>query len=68
MKENIKIIENVEWRRGLSDPDKFPVFDVFNENIFLGADSNHGWKMVGVGKLVADELLGKKSSILGNPF
>ena len=52
---------------GCLTPDKFPVFDVFNENIYLVADSNHGWKMVGVGELVADELLGKKSSIL-EPF
>jgi len=52
---------------GCLTPDKFPVFDVFNENVYLVADSNHGWKMVGVGELVADELLGKKSSIL-EPF
>ena len=61
------------YRRGSSGglgcltPDKFPVFDVFNENVYLVADSNHGWKMAGVGELVADELLGKKSSIL-EPF
>ena len=28
------------------------------------ADSNHGFKMIGVGELVADELLGDKSALL----
>ena len=31
------------------------------------ADSNHGYKMLGVGKLVADEVLGEKSDLL-EPF
>ena len=49
---------------GCLTPDGFPVIDIFNENIYLIADSNHGWKMVGVGDLVADELLANKSQIL----
>ncbi len=52
---------------GAFTPDNFPVFDVFRENCYLIADSNHGYKMVGVGKLVAEEILGKTSSLL-EPF
>ena len=43
------------------------MFDVFRENCYLIADSNHGYKMLGVGKLVAEELCGDKSSLL-EPF
>jgi glycine/D-amino acid oxidase-like deaminating enzyme len=52
---------------GCFTPDSFPIFDQFNENVYLIADSNHGYKMIGVGKLVADEVLGEKSSLL-EPF
>jgi hypothetical protein len=38
---------------GAFSPDSFPVFDVFHENCYVIADSNHGYKMIGVGKLVA---------------
>ena len=44
-----------------------PIFDKFRENVYLIADSNHGYKMIGVGKLVAEEVLGEKSSLL-EPF
>ena len=43
------------------------VFDKFNENVYIIADSNHGYKMIGVGKLVAEEVLGEKSKLL-EPF
>src|SRR5699024_8838244 len=36
--------------------DSFPIFDVFRENCYVIADSNHGFKMIGVGKLVAQEI------------
>ena len=36
--------------------DSFPVFDRFCENVYVIADSNHGYKMIGVGKLVADDI------------
>ena len=49
---------------GCFTPDNFPVFDVFRENVYVIADSNHGYKMIGVGKLVAQELVGEKSSCL----
>ncbi len=52
---------------GCFTPDSFPVFDRFRENVTVIADSNHGFKMIGVGKLVAEELLGGKSALL-EPF
>ena len=52
---------------GCFTPDNFPVFDVFRENVYVIADSNHGYKMIGVGQLVAQELLGDKSALL-EPF
>ncbi|MEX2648212.1 MAG: FAD-binding oxidoreductase [Alphaproteobacteria bacterium] len=52
---------------GCFTPDNFPVFDVFRDNVYIIADSNHGWKMIGVGKLVAKEICGEKSRIL-EPF
>ena len=52
---------------GCFTPDSFPVFDRFRENAYVIADSNHGYKMIGVGDLVADELLGGKSALL-DPF
>ncbi|MGH7186483.1 MAG: NAD(P)/FAD-dependent oxidoreductase, partial [Pseudomonadota bacterium] len=52
---------------GCFTPDSFPVFDTFRQNVYVIADSNHGYKMIGVGKLVAEELLGERSQIL-EPF
>ena len=52
---------------GCFTPDSFPVFDRFRENVYVIADSNHGYKMIGVGKLVAEELLNGKSALL-EPF
>lgn len=52
---------------GCFTPDSFPVFDKFNENVFIIADSNHGWKMLGVGHLVADEIMGESQELL-EPF
>jgi glycine/D-amino acid oxidase-like deaminating enzyme len=52
---------------GCFTPDSFPVFDRFCENLYLIADSNHGYKMIGVGKLVAGELVGDGSELL-EPF
>ena len=43
------------------------MFDVFRENVYVIADSNHGFKMIGVGKLVAEDILGQSSVIL-DPF
>jgi methylglutamate dehydrogenase subunit A len=52
---------------GCFTPDSFPVFDVFRENCYVIADSNHGYKMLGVGELVAQEILGEESTLLA-PF
>src|SRR5260370_30326989 len=52
---------------GAYSPDSFPVFDVFRQNCYIIADSNHGYTMIGVGKLVAGEVMGERSTIL-EPF
>jgi glycine/D-amino acid oxidase-like deaminating enzyme len=52
---------------GAFTPDNFPVFDLFRENCYVIADSNHGYKMIGVGKLVAREVCGERSELL-QPF
>ena len=52
---------------GCFTPDSFPVFDRFCENVYFIADSNHGYKMIGVGELVADEILGEEKDLL-KPF
>jgi glycine/D-amino acid oxidase-like deaminating enzyme len=52
---------------GCFTPDSFPIFDRFCENVYMIADSNHGYKMIGVGQLVAEEIAGKENSLL-KPF
>jgi glycine/D-amino acid oxidase-like deaminating enzyme len=52
---------------GAFTPDSFPVFDTFHGNAHVIADSNHGYKMIGVGSLVARELLGEPQALL-EPF
>ena len=52
---------------GAFTPDSFPVFDRFRENAYVVADSNHGYKMIGIGALVAKELLGEPQALL-EPF
>lgn len=52
---------------GCFTPDSFPVFDRFAENVTILADSNHGYKMIGVGQLTALEVLGERQSLL-EPF
>ena len=53
---------------GAFTPDSFPVFDVFHENCYFIADSNHGYKMIGVGKLVAQDICKQTTSSLLKPF
>ena len=50
-----------------SNLDSFPIFDVFRENCCIIADSSHGFKMIGVGKLAAKEILGAPSKLM-DPF
>lgn len=53
---------------GCFTPDSFPIFDVFHQNCYVIADSNHGYKMLGVGKLVAEELASGNKTRLLEPF
>lgn len=43
---------------GAFTPDNVPIFDWIAPNVYMIADSNHGFKMTGVGKLVAKLLAG----------
>ncbi len=52
---------------GCFTADSFPVFDRFCDNVFIIADSNHGYKMIGVGKLVAEQLTSGDCELL-EPF
>jgi glycine/D-amino acid oxidase-like deaminating enzyme len=52
---------------GAFTPDNFPVFDLMRPNAFVIADSNHGFKMIAVGREVARVLQGEHSSLL-HPF
>ncbi len=52
---------------GSFSPDSFPIFDTFSENAYFICDSNHGYKMIGVGALVAKELMGQPQALL-EPF
>ncbi|MEL6962311.1 MAG: FAD-binding oxidoreductase [Pseudomonadota bacterium] len=52
---------------GCFTPDSFPVFDRFCQNVTMIADSNHGYKMIGVGELVAGEITSGSSALL-EPF
>ena len=47
--------------------DSFPVFDYMLPNVYVIADSNHGYKMIGVGREVAKVVTGGHSSLL-SPF
>jgi glycine/D-amino acid oxidase-like deaminating enzyme len=47
--------------------DNFPVFDFMRPNVFVAADSNHGYKMIAVGREIARVLAGEHSSLL-HPF
>ncbi len=42
---------------GAFTPDNVPIFDWVLPNVYMIADSNHGFKMTGVGKLVARRLV-----------
>ncbi len=44
--------------------DNFPVFDYLRPNLYAILDSNHGYKMIGVGREVAQVLVGEHSSLL----
>jgi glycine/D-amino acid oxidase-like deaminating enzyme len=52
---------------GAFTADNFPVFDYLRPNLYAILDSNHGYKMIGVGREVAKVLLGEHSTLL-RPF
>jgi glycine/D-amino acid oxidase-like deaminating enzyme len=45
---------------GAFTPDNVPVFDWVLPNLYMVADSNHGFKMLGVGKLLSRFLMGDR--------
>jgi hypothetical protein len=47
--------------------DNFPVLDYMRPNVYVIADSNHGYKMIAIGREVARVLRGEHSSLLA-PF
>jgi glycine/D-amino acid oxidase-like deaminating enzyme len=49
---------------GAFTPDNYPVVDFALPNAYLIMDSNHGFKMIGLGKLVAQDILGGGESRL----
>jgi len=49
---------------GAFTADNFPVFDYLRPNLYAILDSNHGYKMIGVGREVARVLLGEHSPLL----
>ena len=46
---------------GAFTADNFPVFDRMLPNVYVAADSNHGYKMIAVGREIARELGGEHS-------
>jgi glycine/D-amino acid oxidase-like deaminating enzyme len=52
---------------GAFTADNFPVFDHMRPNVFVAADSNHGYKMIAVGREIARVLGGEHSTLL-HPF
>jgi glycine/D-amino acid oxidase-like deaminating enzyme len=49
---------------GAFTADNFPVFEYLKPNVYAILDSNHGYKMIGVGREVAKVLVGEHSSLL----
>jgi glycine/D-amino acid oxidase-like deaminating enzyme len=52
---------------GAFTADNFPVFDHMRPNVFVAADSNHGYKMIAVGREIARVVTGEHSTLL-HPF
>lgn len=53
---------------GAFTPDNVPILDWIKPNVYMIADSNHGFKMTGIGKLVARQTLGSESVPELRPF
>ncbi|HEY1367826.1 MAG TPA: FAD-binding oxidoreductase [Gaiellaceae bacterium] len=52
---------------GAFTPDNYPIVDFVRANAYVVMDSNHGFKMIGLGKLVADDIVNGRESRL-EPF
>jgi glycine/D-amino acid oxidase-like deaminating enzyme len=52
---------------GAFTPDNYPIVDYVLRNAYMVMDSNHGFKMIGLGKLVANDILGDGETRL-DPF
>ena len=52
---------------GAFTPDSFPIFGAMKQNCYMILDSSHGYKMIGVGQLVAREIMGEDQELL-KPF
>ncbi len=53
---------------GAFTPDNVPIADFIRDNVYMIADSNHGFKMTGLGKLVAQFLVRGEKSVDLAPF
>ncbi len=53
---------------GAFTPDNVPIMDWITPNVYMIADSSHGYKMTGIGKLVARQILGSESVPELRPF
>ncbi len=62
-----KYVEIRSGGAGAFTADNFPVFDRMRDNVYVAADSNHGYKMIAVGREIARVLQGEHSSLL-HPF
>jgi methylglutamate dehydrogenase subunit A len=62
-----KYLQTRSGGAGAFTVDNFPVFDYMRPNVFVAADSNHGYKMIAVGREIARVLAGEHSSLL-HPF
>jgi glycine/D-amino acid oxidase-like deaminating enzyme len=62
-----RYLQNRSGGAGAFTVDNFPVFDYMRPNVYVVADSNHGYKMIAVGREVARILGGEQSALLA-PF
>lgn len=53
---------------GAFTPDNIPIMDWIKPNLYMIADSNHGYKMTGIGKLVARQIVGSEPVPELEPF
>lgn len=55
--ENRVDVKRANGGVGCFTPDNYPIIDMVRSNVFFVADSNHGFKMLGVGKEIAAHLM-----------